>query len=35
MLLNMVKVTIYDFGNMNINMTDKIEKGEQRTVYIT
>ena len=38
MLLNMVmfKVTICDFGKMNINMTDKIEKkGEQRTVYIT
>jgi hypothetical protein len=29
MLLNMVmfKVTICDFGKMNINMTDKIEKG--------
>ena len=28
MLLNMVmfKVTICDFGKMNINMTDKIEK---------
>ena len=38
MLFNMVmfKVTICDFGKMNINMTDKIEKkGEQRTVYIT
>ena len=38
MLLNMVmfKVTICDFGKMNINMTDKIEKkGKQRTVYIT
>ena len=36
MLLNMVmfKVTICDFGKMNINMTDK-KKGEQRTVYIT
>ena len=35
MLLNMVmfKVTICDFGKMNINMTDK--KGEQRTMYIT
>ena len=32
----MFKVTICDFGKMNINMTDKIEKkGEQRTVYIT
>ena len=30
MLLNMVmfKVTICDFGKMNINMTDKIEKKE-------
>ena len=30
MLLNMVmfKVTICDFGQMNINMTDKIEKKE-------
>ena len=30
MLLNMVmfKVTICDFGEMNINMTDKIEKKE-------
>ena len=30
MLLNMVmfKVTICDFGKMNINMTDKIEKTE-------
>ena len=38
MLLNMVmfKVTICDFGKMNINMTDNIEKkGELRTVYIT
>ena len=38
MLLNMVmfKVTICDFGKMNINMTDRTEKkGEQRTVYIT
>ena len=31
MLLNMVmfKVTICDFGKMNINMTDKIEKRKQ------
>ena len=31
MLLNMVmfKVTICDFGKMNINMTDKIEKRRQ------
>ena len=31
MLLNMVmfKVTICDFGKMNINMTDKIEKKRQ------
>ena len=38
MLLNMVmfKVTICDFGKMNINMTDKIEKKvEQRNLYIT
>ncbi len=37
MLLNMVmfKVTICDVGKMNINMTDKIEKREQRTVFIT
>ena len=30
MLLNMVmfKVTICDFGKMNINMADKTEKGE-------
>ena len=32
MLLNMVmfKVTICDFGKMNINMTDKIEKPKIR-----
>jgi hypothetical protein len=32
MLLNMVmfKVTICDFGKININMTDKIEKKESR-----
>ena len=31
MLLNMVmfKVTICDFGKMNINMTDKIEKKKE------
>ena len=36
MLLNMVmfKVTIYDIGKMNINMTDKIEK-RRADVYIT
>ena len=36
MLLNMVmfKVTICDFGKMNINMTDKIEKrGAANCVY--
>ena len=37
MLLNMVmfKVTICDFGKMNINMTDKIEKRRQPLQYRT
>ena len=36
MLLNMVmfKVTICDFGKMNINMTDKIEKKESGELCI-
>jgi len=37
MLLNMVmfKVTICDFGKMNINMTDKIEKKESSELCIS
>lgn len=37
MLFNMVmfKVTICDFGKMNINMTDKIEKKESSVLCIS